>query len=228
MRGQGDFDIFDGFYDCGIVVREIKVFLVKKEINFFYLVGYDVGVWVVFIVLKFFLEVVLGVGLIDVVIFGLVSNDFFFVVNVLKVWQFYFYMVLDLVSSLVIGKENEYFSWYFINKFKWKQNFIFEVMDYYVCYYSCFGVMKVGFFWYFVLEEIIKVNIFMVEMYFSQLIFIMGGEFVIKFLIYNGLFFYCDDIIGYVIEQCGYYIFEEVLEEIFQVILIIFVIIKEF
>ncbi|AFY61241.1 alpha/beta fold hydrolase [Synechococcus sp. PCC 6312] len=218
MRGQGDSDIPAGPYDCGTAAQEIKDFLALKQINQFYLVGHDVGAWVAFTVLKTFPESILGAGLIDAAIPGLVSPDFFGVVNAAKVWQFYFHKVPDLADSLVAGKELEYLSWYFTNKSKRKQNLTPEVMDYYAKYYSQPGAMKAGFLWYAALEETMAANTLAPETKFTQPIFAMGGEFATKTLIYNGMTPYCENLTSYLIEQCGHYIPEEAPEEIFQAI----------
>ena len=218
MRGQGDSDIPAGPYDCGTVAREIVNYLNYKNITSFYLVGHDVGAWVAFTVLKLFPQSVLGAGLIDAAIPGLVSHDFFSVVTATKVWQFYFHKVPDLADSLVTGKEKEYLSWYFTNKSKCKENLGPDVIDYYAQYYSQPGAMKAGFLWYASLEQTIAVNTLEPGTRFSQPIFAMGGEFATKSLIYNGLQPYCDNLFSYLIEQCGHYIPEEAPEKIIQAI----------
>ncbi|BAW97384.1 putative hydrolase [[Synechococcus] sp. NIES-970] len=219
MRGQGDSNIPEGSYDCGTAAQEIIAYLQQKGITSFYLVGHDVGAWVAFTILKLFPQSVLGAGLIDAAIPGLVSDDFFSVVNAAKVWQFYFHKVPDLADSLVAGKEKEYLSWYFTNKSKRKDNLTPEVMDYYARYYSRPGAMKAGFLWYSALEETIATNALEPGVRFSQPIFAMGGEFATKNLIYSGLEPYCDRLSPYLIDGCGHYIPEEAPAEIVQAII---------
>lgn len=219
MRGQGDSDIPEGSYDCGTAAQEIITYLKQKNITSFYLVGHDVGAWVAFTILKLFPQSVLGAGLIDAAIPGLVDDDFFSVVNAGKVWQFYFHKVPELADRLVAGKEKEYLSWYFTNKSKQKDNLTPEVIDYYVRYYSRPGAMKAGFLWYAALEETIAINTLETSVRFKQPIFAMGGEFATKNLIFNGLKPYCEQISSYLIQDCGHYLPEEAPLDIVQAIM---------
>ena len=222
LRGQGDSDIPDGAYDCATAAQEAIAFMTQKQITSFYLVGHDVGAWVAFTLLKLFPQTIKGAGLIDAAIPGLVSADFFSVVNAAKVWQFYFHKNSDLASDLVQGKEKEYLSWYFTNKSIRKENLSADIIDFYVRYYSRPHAMKAGFLWYSFIDESIKTNTLTPETRFHQPIFTMGGEFATKSLIYNGLSPYCDRVTSYVIEQCGHYIPEEAPEEILEAILTTF------
>jgi pimeloyl-ACP methyl ester carboxylesterase len=47
----------------------------------------------------------------------------------------------------------------------------------------------------------------------------MGGQFATKSLIYDGLSPYCDNITGYIVENCGHYIPEESPDSIIEAIL---------
>lgn len=218
LRGQGDSDIPEGDYDCATAAQEAIAYLAQKQITSFYLVGHDVGAWVAFTILKLFPEAIQGAGLIDAAIPGLVSTDFFSVVNAAKVWQFYFHKNSDLASDLVQGKEREYLSWYFTNKSIRKENLSPDIIDFYVSYYSRPHAMKAGFWWYSCIDDSIKTNTLSPETRFYQPIFAMGGEFATKTLIYQGLAPYCDKITSYVVENCGHYIPEEAPEAIAQAI----------
>ncbi|OYQ63504.1 alpha/beta hydrolase [Pseudanabaena sp. SR411] len=223
LRGQGDSDIPEGDYDCATAAQEAIAYLAQKQITSFYLVGHDVGAWVAFTILKLFPEAIQGAGLIDAAIPGLVSTDFFSVVNAAKVWQFYFHKNSDLASDLVQGKEREYLSWYFTNKSIRKENLSPDIIDFYVSYYSRPHAMKAGFWWYSCIDDSIKTNTLSPETRFYQPIFAMGGEFATKTLIYQGLAPYCDKITSYVVENCGHYIPEEAPEAIAQAIFATFI-----
>jgi len=219
MRGQGDSDIVDGAYDCGTAAKEIIEFLDLKEIDQFYLVGHDVGSWVAFTILKLFANRVKGAGLIDAAVPGLVSPNFFSLPNAAKVWQFFFHKDANLSDKLVAGKEKEYMSWYFTNKSINKTNLGESVIDYYVKYYSRKNAMRAGFLWYSFVEESSVINNLSADIRFTQPIFTMGGQFATKSLIYDGLSPYCDNITGYIVENCGHYIPEESPDSIIEAIL---------
>ena len=82
--------------------------------------------------------------------------------------------------------------------------------------------MKAGFLWYSHVDKSITINSLDSNTRFTQPIFAMGGQFATKSLIYDALKPYCDNLKGYVIENCGHYIPEEAPQSVIDSIITTF------
>lgn len=141
-------------------------------------VGYDIGMWIVYVLVSDQLQVVCQLVVIEVVIFGFVLEFGIFVVLVDNIffWYFMFNQVVDLFEVFISGCECVYLEFMFDCWLYWCD---VVVVDIYIVVYSCFGVLWVGFVWYCVILEIICQNKLCVQCWLLMLVFVIGVEYVI-------------------------------------------------
>ena len=208
LRGQGHSSIVDGPYDTATAAADVMAVLDWLGVDRSFIVGHDVGAWVTFTLLRDYEQRLLGAGLLDAAIPGLVAPTFFSPANAAKIWQFYFHAQPELATALVEGKEAVYLGWYFHHKCFTDGAIPADVIAAYVAAYSRPRAMWAGFRWYADLAGTIAATSVGPERRFGVPTFALGGEHATGDLLHRSLLPFCDDLHG-VVAPCGHYIPEE-------------------
>ena len=209
LRGQGDSEIVDSGYDTAVASDDIVKVLTSLNIERAFVIGHDVGAWVAFTLIRDHMDRVLGGGLLDAAIPGLVGPNFFAPANAQKVWQFYFHAQPELAATLVEGKEAIYLGWYFAHKCFTPNAIPPEIATSYVASYSRPRAMWAGFRWYADLAETIKATTLGGNARLELPLFALGGEHATGDLLLKSLAPFGDDLQGEILAGCGHYIPEE-------------------
>lgn len=209
LRGQGHSEIVDGPYDTAVASADAIAVLDWLGLDHAFVIGHDVGAWVAFTLIRDHADRLLGGGLLDAAIPGLVSPTFFAPTNAPKVWQFYFHSQPEFAAQLVEGKEAIYLDWYFSHKCFTPNAIPPEIAAAYVAAYSKPRAMWAGFRWYADLAATIEATTVDATTRFTLPLFALGGEHATGDLLLKSLAPFCDDLGGGIIAKCGHYIPEE-------------------
>lgn len=220
MRGQGESDIVDGPYDTATAAADVVAVLDALSLDRAFLIGHDVGAWIAFTLARDHAGRLLGVGLLDAAIPGLVEPAFFAPANAKKVWQFYFHAQPDFAAQLVGGREAAYLGWYFEHKCFRPGTIPPDIVAAYVAAYSRPRAMWAGFRWYADLERTIAATAGDAAKPITLPVFALGGATATGPLLGRCLAPYCSDLVSGVVAECGHYLPEEkpeaVLEQVRQ------------
>lgn len=144
-------------YDIGVIVVILYVLMQQFGYVCYQVVGYDVGMWVVYVLVSDQFDVVQWLVIIEVVIFGLVEVLLVFVVleDNIFLWYFMFNQVCDLFEVLIVGCECVYLIFMFDC---WVYCCEVVVCEVYICVYLVLGGFSGGFGYYCVIFEMICQN----------------------------------------------------------------------
>jgi pimeloyl-ACP methyl ester carboxylesterase len=149
LPGQGDSG-FATAYDTQTIAAYLHDALAQLGVTQHFLVGHDVGAWLVYAYAANYRDSTTKLVLMDAAIPG-VAPDAAFTLNEAthnKIFQFFWHSVPELPEAMTKGRERQYLAWFFQAKSAKPGAISAQDLTEYVRVYSKPGYMKAGFDYY--------------------------------------------------------------------------------
>lgn len=203
-------------YDTKSIADIISGFITHLHISKIHLVSHDVGSWVAVSFALYHEAQLNTLTVIDAAIPGLMSDAIFTPENTKKIWQFYFHAVADIPELLVVGREKEYLSWYFMNKSFVKPAINEDDLNVYVQAYTGKDRLRYGFEYYRAFTASAQANKKAVH-HLQIPVLALGGQYALGEQIGAALYQIADPKV-IVVKDAGHYVPEEQPETTVQYI----------
>jgi pimeloyl-ACP methyl ester carboxylesterase len=208
LRGLGDSSKPPTGYDGKTVAEDIHQLVTQLGFRTIFLVGHDIGAWVVY---PYAAEHPTEVE--KLVVMEVPPPGFF--PPELTPWWFFFHQTPDVPEALVQGKEMEYLSWFYQNLAYNPAAITQEDINEYVSHYSAPGGMRAGFEYYRAFPEDAIQNQNYSQTKLPMPVLALGAAYIPAFggisnpLPVLGMQQLAENVTGIIVPNSGHYIAEE-------------------
>ena len=220
IRGMGRSEKPGSGYDLETMSGDVVQLMSALGHDSFLYVGHDIGTWIGYPAAARYPDRIRKAVLMDAAVPGLyevpplIQSD----PRNQKVWHFAFNMLPGLPEILVRGREREYLAWLYNSKAH-RTAPLDEALEVYLEAYSADGALESSFGWYRAMIANMEHNRRLAAGKLAMPVMAVGGEHGMGAVMEDSLGPVCDNLVSYVIPDCGHYIPEEAPDALLALLL---------